>query len=226
MRRPVPLLLCFAALAAGGCGASPAPQPPAPDPAPAPPAKPSGPALLAGIPQSGFGAGRPSAPVTVREFIDLRCPVCARHARKAWPALLSGPVRSGQARLTVAPWPVTGRGAREAALALAAAGMQGKAVAYALEFYAVQPKEGAPAPAGLYETVAAKAGASGARLAADMRTPAAAAIVRASSRRADRLKLPGTPALEISGPGGRFLAAGALTAAQALRAVRTAARGR
>ena len=32
---------------------------------------------LKGIPQNGFVLGDPNAPVTLVEYIDLQCPICA-----------------------------------------------------------------------------------------------------------------------------------------------------
>src|SRR4051794_32952011 len=45
-------------------------------------AKPGAPAatssLFAGVPERGGVLGDPSAPLTVTEYVDLQCPVCAR----------------------------------------------------------------------------------------------------------------------------------------------------
>ncbi|MFI5009819.1 MAG: DsbA family protein [Solirubrobacterales bacterium] len=56
-------------------------------------------ALFAGIPQHGATLGNPKAPVTLVEFGDLQCPVCAAYAENALPAILTRYVRPGQVRL-------------------------------------------------------------------------------------------------------------------------------
>ncbi len=56
-------------------------------------------ALFAGIPQSGIALGNPSAPVTLEEFGDLQCPVCAAYAEDALPSIVNRYVRDGHVRL-------------------------------------------------------------------------------------------------------------------------------
>jgi protein-disulfide isomerase len=56
-------------------------------------------ALLVGIPQSGTTLGSPSAKVTVTEFGDLECPICADFAMGAENNLISSDVRSGRVKL-------------------------------------------------------------------------------------------------------------------------------
>jgi protein-disulfide isomerase len=56
-------------------------------------------ALLVGIPQSGTTLGSSSAPVTVTEFGDLECPICADFANGAENNLISSDVRSGKVKL-------------------------------------------------------------------------------------------------------------------------------
>ncbi len=44
-------------------------------------------ALFAGIPEHGGVLGDPSAPVTVTEYVDLQCPICAEASRATLPAV-------------------------------------------------------------------------------------------------------------------------------------------
>ena len=78
--------------------------------------------LLGGIPQHGNVLGKPSAPVTVVEYIDLQCPFCQEFETQALPALLSDYIRTGKAKLVARPvafiGPDSERG-REGALAAA-----------------------------------------------------------------------------------------------------------
>ena len=78
--------------------------------------------LLAGIPQNGNVLGKPSAPVTVIEYIDLQCPFCRQFETEAMPTIISNYVRKGKAKVEsrviafIGPDSQTGR---EAALAAA-----------------------------------------------------------------------------------------------------------
>jgi protein-disulfide isomerase len=78
--------------------------------------------LFAGIPQNGNVLGKPSAPVTVIEYIDLQCPFCRQFETEAMPTILDNYVRKGKAKVEarviniIGPDSQTGR---EAALAAA-----------------------------------------------------------------------------------------------------------
>lgn len=58
-------------------------------------------ALLRGIPQDGITLGRPDAPVTVVEFVDVKCPVCQGYVLKDGPKVVKDLVRTGKANLEV-----------------------------------------------------------------------------------------------------------------------------
>jgi protein-disulfide isomerase len=78
--------------------------------------------LFAGIPQNGNVLGKPSAPVTVIEYVDLQCPFCRQFETEAMPTILSNYVRKGKAKVEARVisflGPDSQRG-REAALAAA-----------------------------------------------------------------------------------------------------------
>ena len=57
--------------------------------------------LYRGIPQSGTTLGRPSAPVTLVEYIDLQCPFCREFITEAFPTLVEKYVRPGKVRVEV-----------------------------------------------------------------------------------------------------------------------------
>lgn len=57
--------------------------------------------LLAGIPQDGTLLGDPSAPVTIHEFADLKCPACQRYEIEAQPGTITELVRTGRANLRI-----------------------------------------------------------------------------------------------------------------------------
>jgi protein-disulfide isomerase len=58
-------------------------------------------AQYAGIPQRGLTLGRSRAPVTLVEYVDLKCPVCQSYELGAFPRLVSGYVRTGKLRVQV-----------------------------------------------------------------------------------------------------------------------------
>jgi protein-disulfide isomerase len=78
--------------------------------------------LLAGIPQNGNVLGKPSAPVTVIEYIDLQCPFCRQFETEAMPTILEKYVRKGKAKVEARVIEILGSDSqtgREAALAAA-----------------------------------------------------------------------------------------------------------
>jgi protein-disulfide isomerase len=81
-------------------------------------------ALFKGIPQQGISLGSASAPVTLVEFGDLKCPSCAIFAQKALPAIISHYVRTGRVRLVFRNLDSIGHGSVRAARMAAALGEQ------------------------------------------------------------------------------------------------------
>ncbi|CAB4953809.1 unannotated protein [freshwater metagenome] len=55
--------------------------------------------LLRGVPQEGITLGRSEAPVTIVEFVDLKCPACRTFTLKEGPAIVQDLVRSGRAKV-------------------------------------------------------------------------------------------------------------------------------
>jgi protein-disulfide isomerase len=82
--------------------------------------------LLRGIPQHGGVLGRPSAPVTMVEYVDLQCPFCQEFETQAMPTLLSRYVRTGKLKVEARPIAIRGSDSLRGQSAAIAAGTQDK----------------------------------------------------------------------------------------------------
>ncbi len=102
-------------------------------------------AELNGIPQNGATLGNPNAPVTIRYYGDLQCPVCKEFTLGALPSIIQNYVRTGKLKIeylsleTATREPETFKTQQVAALA---AGPQKKAWHYIELFYHEQGEEG------------------------------------------------------------------------------------
>ena len=106
-----------------------------------PPAPVTTSSLLAGIPERGGVLGDPQAPLTVTEYVDLQCPVCARAATTTLPALIRDQVRAGKVKLAVRTLHFLGPDSERAARVAAGAERQGRLWAFLEAFYARQGPE-------------------------------------------------------------------------------------
>jgi len=107
----------------------------------APKVKPVESSLLAGIPEHDGVLGDPKAKVTVTEFLDLQCPVCAEASKQTLPTLINDYVRTGKVKLQARTLHFIGPDSAKAARAAAAAQEQGKLWAFVEAFYAAQGTE-------------------------------------------------------------------------------------
>jgi protein-disulfide isomerase len=82
--------------------------------------------LLRGIAQHGNVLGKPSAPVTMVEYVDLQCPFCQEFETQAMPTLISRYVRPGMLKVEVRPVAIRGGDSFRGQSATIAAGMQNK----------------------------------------------------------------------------------------------------
>jgi protein-disulfide isomerase len=172
--------------------------------------------LLAGIPESGTTLGSPSAPVTITEYGDLVCPVCAAFATTSETQLIASYVRSGRVKLVF-------RGLETASashnadqfvntiVSVRSAGLQRRAWYYVELAYHEQPQTigGVPAedvsyvtPAYLQRIAQQVPGLSLASWQANTAAPALAAAVAADQRAAQAAGIDGTPTEIVSGPRG------------------------
>lgn len=97
--------------------------------------------LLAGIPQQKMVLGEPQAPVTLIEFGDLQCPVCAGFAKEILPPIIENQVKNGEAKLEFRNLTIIGDESTPAGAAALAAGEQGRGWNYLELFYRNQGEE-------------------------------------------------------------------------------------
>ncbi len=102
--------------------------------------------LFDGIPQSGLEIGKTDAPVAIVEYMDLQCPFCRNAATSTVPEILTRFVRTDQAKLQLQPLGFVrsdvNDDSKRGALALIAAGEQGRAGQFAEVVFRNQGNEG------------------------------------------------------------------------------------
>ena len=104
------------------------------------PAAPS-PGLLAGISEHNGVLGDPKAPVTVTEFVDLQCPICAKASQTVVPSVINDYVRPGDVKLQARTLSFIGPDSVRAARVAAGAQQQGRLWPFLETFYAKQGPE-------------------------------------------------------------------------------------
>ena len=85
--------------------------------------------------------GDPNAPVTVTEFVDLQCPICANASRTVAAAVIRDYVRTGEVKLQARTLSFIGPDSVRAARVAAGAEQQGKLWPFLEAFYAKQGAE-------------------------------------------------------------------------------------
>jgi protein-disulfide isomerase len=185
-------------------------------------------ALLVGIPQSGTTLGSPSAKVSVTEYGDLQCPICATFAQNAENNLITSDVRPGRVKLiyrslqTATQDPTVFSSQQAAAYA---AGAQSKAANFVELFYNEQGAEGSGyvTPSYLNGLAQQIPGLNYAQWLAASKAPTYAAAVAADEQTAAKAGFNSTPTIVVSGPKGTAQAiTGAVdyaTLEQAIRSV-------
>src|SRR5262245_29000509 len=81
---------------------------------------------FAGIPQNGTILGKPTAPVTVIQYVDMQCPFCRQFETEAMPTILTNYVRPGKAKIESRPIAFIGPDSTTGRTAALAAAKQNK----------------------------------------------------------------------------------------------------
>lgn len=179
--------------------------------------------LFAGIPQRGAVLGREDAPVTVVEYIDLKCRPCVAAADDVIPALIAERVRIGDVRLELRPLAFIGPDSTRGAHAAWAASRQKGLWPFVHVLLHNQGDETTPwLTDGMVRDAATVTGLDADRLSRDARLPGAAARLAADRRAAELDDVGAPPYWVVSGPHGRVSVSGA-NAGRVLDAVAIAA---
>ncbi|HEX6116690.1 MAG TPA: thioredoxin domain-containing protein [Solirubrobacterales bacterium] len=178
---------------------------------------------LEGIDQSGTVLGDPDAPVTVREFADLQCPVCASFSEQEIPDVIDRAVRSGDARLEYVNFPILGEDSEVAARAALAAAEQDRMWQFTEIFYANQGFENSGYVTDEFLTGVAEAAGLDVEAWDEARQdPALDDQIAEAQAEAARLGFDGTPSMVVLGPGGEENLGTPSSARQVLAAIESA----
>lgn len=173
---------------------------------------------LAGIHQSGNVLGSPAAKVTITEYGDLVCPVCAAFAQTSEPQIIATLVKPGKAKLVFRGFETASGTANHSEyvpsqVAARAAGLQNLEWNYVLLTYEEQPQtiNGTPAEQVPYITTAYLQslasqikGLDLAKWQSDTASQTLANAVNADGTAAQAAGATGTPTVIVTGPNGTF----------------------
>jgi protein-disulfide isomerase len=158
-------------------------------------------ALFAGIPQHGVTLGNPRAPVTLVEFGDLQCPVCAAYVENALPTIVAHYVRPGTVRLVFRNLDSIGSDSVRAARMAGALGEQNHMWEFIDLMYKNQGAENTAYVTDRYLEALATAipGVDVGRALGERDSPAVRAQLQQAHELAQQLHLQSTPSFVLSG---------------------------
>jgi protein-disulfide isomerase len=162
-------------------------------------------AELTGIPQQGQVLGEANAPVTVVEFGDPQCPVCAAFAEQIAPELISTEVKGGSVKYEFQPYLIIGRDSEPAMKAALAAGEQGRFWNYLQLFYRNQGAENSGYVTDAFLTsIADAAGVQDLDKWNQSRDSSKwESVLSNGTNQAESLGFNGTPSILVTGPSGQ-----------------------
>jgi len=160
--------------------------------------------LFAGIPERDGVLGKRSAPLTVTEFVDLQCPICAETSKTTLPALIQKYVRTGKVKLDARTLHFIGPDSSTAARMAAGAQQQGMLWPFLEAFYARQGQENSGYVTDAFlRQVAQASGVDAGKALAYAKTPAAQEALNQADRDAETLGVNATPTFGIARGDGR-----------------------
>ena len=159
--------------------------------------------LLSGIPQQGLVLGDPKAPVTLIEFGDLQCPVCAGYAKEILPPIIENQVKNGEAKIDFRNLVIIGEESVPAGAAALAAGEQARGWNYLELFYRNQGEERSGYVTDEFMQAVAKAAGVKNLARWNHDRPKLTGEVEKTTAEAGKLGYDGTPSFAVEGPGTR-----------------------
>ena len=185
----------------------------------APPAS----ATFRGISEHNGVLGDAKAPLTLTEYVDLQCPICAEASKQTLPWLVDNYVRTGKAKLALRTLHFIGPDSERAARVAAGAERQGRLWPFVEAFYAAQGQENSGyVTDGFLRSVAKAARVdAGKALAAADGEPAMRRLEQADAD-ATRLGVNSTPTFTVDRAGRqpRVIGSGVLSHAKLAKALR------
>jgi protein-disulfide isomerase len=166
---------------------------------------------FSGIPQHANVLGKPGAPATMVEYIDLQCPVCRQFETDVMPTIIDRYVRTGKLKVVARPVTVIGPDSERGRRGMIAAEEQNRAFDFAQILYFNQgPENGG----WLDDSMVASAATSipGVRVKALVDSLNSSAVVdqaKVYDRQAQADRLSGTPTLLVGKTGGKLESLGA-----------------
>jgi protein-disulfide isomerase len=187
-------------------------------------ATPSSPAhssdLFAGLKETDGVIGDKSAPLTVTEYLDLQCPICAETSRTVIPTVVNDYVRSGKVKLQARTLHFIGSDSVRAAQVAAGAAQQDKLWPFVEAFYAKQGAENSGYVTDAFlRDIAKTAGVDAGKALEYADTAAAQKPLATANADAAALKIDGTPTFTVQRGDGpvKVVSADQLTAELAQR---------
>ncbi|MGH2923652.1 MAG: DsbA family protein [Solirubrobacterales bacterium] len=160
--------------------------------------------MLGGIRQLEQRLGRDDAPVTVEVFNDLQCEPCADYQLEVVDPLIEGPVRAGDAKLLFRHFTTSERASTIAALGAVAAGEQGDEWQFIELFFRNQDEaaEHGVTDEFLERVAGAILEFNVEQWQQDFDDPEVQERIDADAELAGQRRLPGEPAVVVTGPEG------------------------
>jgi protein-disulfide isomerase len=156
-------------------------------------------ALFDGIPERNGVLGDPDAPLTLTEYVDLQCPVCAAASARTLPTLVNDYVRTGKVKLEVRTLSFLGPDSDRAARVAAAAERQGRLWPFLEVFYANQgPENSGYATDDFLRRVATAAGVDADKALAEADSSFAQRRLDRADGDAQRLGIDSTPTFTVA----------------------------
>jgi protein-disulfide isomerase len=159
---------------------------------------------VAGIPEHNGVLGDPKAPITVTEYLDLQCPICAEASKANLPDLIDNYVKTGKVKLQARTLSFIGPDSVTAAKYAHGAEQQGKLWAFMETFYASQGQENTGYVADDFLSGVAKAaGVNPDKAKAFADGQSAQAALDQADADAQSLKVDSTPTFTVTKKGGQ-----------------------